>query len=383
MNRAFLKSPTKVTLMANSPKTMTRFKRAGKKLNAKFRPGHLHYSPDWMVLGVNNVCNMSCKMCDVGTGYSESNFAQNLTGTRPINMPLPLITHLFDQTHRFFPKTRIGYAFTEPLVYPHLLASLEHANRLGLSTAITTNGLTLRKITSELQETGLNELFISLDGPQEIHNAIRGNANSFQWAVEGIETILRQPAPRPKVSIFCTITEWNIGHLQRFLKQFAGMDLAEIGFMHTNFTPQSVVDRHNTLYGTRYPATVSNMEQIDIDKMDLDTLWKEIQEIRSNPPSFKVTFAPNITDRPSLERFYRQPDTLYGRRCNDAFRTLMIKSNGDVIPAHGRCYPVLAGNLHQQDLKEIWNAPALGNFRTELNKAGGLLPACARCCSAF
>ena len=61
----------------------------------------------------------------------------------------------------------------------------------------------------------------------------------------------------------------------------------------------------------------------------------------------------------------------------------MIKSDGTAIPAHGRCYNLTVGNIYEENLTTIWNSPVLGAFRKDLMKAGGLLPACSRCCSAF
>ncbi len=61
----------------------------------------------------------------------------------------------------------------------------------------------------------------------------------------------------------------------------------------------------------------------------------------------------------------------------------MIKSDGRVNPAHGRCYELTVGNISKESLPEIWNSSELARFRRTLNRAGGLLPACSRCCSAF
>src|SRR6478736_5322268 len=136
------------------------------RANIKLYPQRLFYGPEWLVLGVNNVCNLHCKMCDVGTGYTESNFAVNLVGTHPLNMPLELIHRIMDDAAQHFPKVKIGYAFTEPLAYPHLIDSLFYARDKKLSTAITTNALTLPRHADALCEAELSELFISLDGPE-------------------------------------------------------------------------------------------------------------------------------------------------------------------------------------------------------------------------
>ena len=353
-----------------------------KSANIRLFPERLFYHPEWLVLGVNNLCNLHCKMCDVGVQYNQSNFYQNLMGSKPLNMPIALIRQIIDQAARYFPKVKLGYAFTEPLIYPHLMESLWYAEENGLYTAVTTNALNLKRFADGLLTAKVNDIFISLDGPEEVHNHIRGHKSSFQKAVEGMQYIFQQKDP-PGISVYCCITEWNIGHLVAFAKYFKDMPLKELGFMHMNFTPQEIADQHNLVYHSDYPATASNMEEINISKMDLDKLYEEILEIKDLDFPFPVRFSPDIQSKEQLDIFYYHPEILIGKRCNDVFSNIMIKSNGDVIPAHGRCYNLTIGNLYEENLKDIWNSKVIAKFRKDLLKAGGLMPACSRCCSAF
>ncbi|MBX7205369.1 MAG: radical SAM protein [Bacteroidia bacterium] len=321
-------------------------------------------------------------MCDIGTGYSESNFAQNLTGTHPLHMPFELITEIMDQASTHFPEVKIGYAFTEPLAYKHLEESLRYAKTKKLYTSLTTNALTLPQKAEALCETELNELNISLDGPQSIHNEIRGNNQSFQKALQGMEKLFSQQQ-HPDVSVFCVITEWNIGHLNDFISNFINYPLKQIGFMHTNFTPDWLATAHNKKYGEKYHATLSNTEEVHIEEMNLDVLWEEIQSIHSGKFNFPITFSPEINSKADLQRFYLKPEIFFGKICNDSFRNLMIKSDGSVIPSHGRCFNLTVGNVYSQNIKDIWNGSLISEFRKDLMNAGGLFPACSRCCSAF
>lgn len=353
-----------------------------KHVNKTVFPKNYLFAPEWIVLGVNNVCNLHCKMCDVGTKNLDTNFAQNLVGTHPINMPIELIKLIIDQTYKYYPKAKLGYAFTEPLVYPHLEESLRYAESKNFKTTITTNALTLKHKSKMLVDSNLDDLYISLDGPQEIHNEIRGHKKSFQKAVEGIEEILKIN-PNQSISIFCVITEWNIGYLKEFLDFFKDYPLSQIGFMHTNFTPQHIADYHNNIWSHSYPATASNVDEINIDNFNLEKLWQEIEEIKSDNYSFDVNFSPKINSKERLFDFYHNPNKLLGKRCNDVFTNIMIKSDGSVIPAHGRCYNLQIGNIYTDNLKKIWHSSILSKFRKDLSSVGGLLPGCSRCCSAF
>lgn len=354
-----------------------------KKINIKLHPQKLYYSPEWIVLGVNNVCNLHCKMCDVGTGFDSSNFYHHLAGNQPLNMPLELVKKIIDETREYFPRAKLGYAFTEPSVYPFLAESLEYASDKKLYTTLTTNGLNLTKIAGKLCDSGLNELFVSLDGPPEIHNKIRGHSRSFENALEGINKVLSYDGRKPDISVFCTITEWNFSSLTEFVMIFKDIQLKTLGFMHTNFTPDSIVHKHNEKFRNDYPATISNMDGIDINKMDIGCLLSEIEKVKKLKTSFDIKFSPEINSPDGLDTFYFKPGKFIGRICNDSFRNIMIKSDGTVIPSHGRCYDVIAGNIYHTNLKEIWNSESISAFRKTLIDEGGLLPACSRCCSAF
>tara|TARA_R110002073_G_scaffold258681_1_gene421662 strand:+ start:12237 stop:13316 length:1080 start_codon:yes stop_codon:yes gene_type:complete len=354
-----------------------------KNINKKISPSNYLFSPEWIVLGVNNVCNLHCKMCDVGTKNLESNFAQNLIGTHPINMPLELIKKIIDDTAKYFPKSKLAYAFTEPLVYPHLLESLEYASQKKLHTTITTNALTLKHKAKKLVDAGIKEVYVSLDGPEEVHNEIRGHKKSFQKALEGIEELL-SGKEKPIVKIICAITEWNVGVLHELLESLKHLPIQDVGFMHTQFVTKEAADLHeNSPWNILYPASDSNIDLLDFENMDLDRLLNEIQTVKKTEYPFKVYFSPEIPSKENLELYYRQTEKIIGKLCHAVYTSIMIKSDGTVIPAHGRCYNLKLGSMYDKSLKEIWSSSVLKNLRTDLHKAGGLFPACSRCCSAF
>ena len=353
-----------------------------RQINHRVYPKTSFFSPKWIVLGVNNVCNLHCKMCDVGTQNLDSNFAQNLVGTHPINMPYELIERVIDQTSRYFPKSQLAYAFTEPLVYPDLVKSLAYANEKGLYTTVTTNALTLPHKAEKLVDAGLNEIYISLDGPQDIHNEIRGHKKSFQKALEGMEKLKTFKNP-PKITVICAITEWNIGHLKSFTDSFKGSGADEIAFMHTQFTDPQMAFIHNQKWEGIYPATDSNLDMVDFDNMDLEVLKEEIKSIKSEKYPYHIYFSPDLNTDEELDKYYKHSDKFIGKYCRAIFSSMMIKSDGSVIPAHGRCYNLNIGNVYKESMKEIWNSSVIGKFRSTVMSEGGFLPACSRCCSAF
>lgn len=339
-------------------------------------------SPEWLVLGVNNLCNMHCRMCDVGLGNTNTTFYTNLMGTTPVNMPLALFERIVDQAATHWPHVRIGFAFTEPLIYPHLYEAASMARARRLQNAVTTNGLQLDRRAEALAASGVDEVFVSLDGPPDVHNRIRGHPFGFERAFAGLEALAGNP-DGPRCSVFCVVTEWNVGRLLEFAEWFRELPLRKLGFMHALFTPQALADAHNAVYGDRYAATASNLGEHDASRIEVDALAKEIAALRAASFPFPITFSPDLHTPVELRQFYLEPAVPMGLRCADVDRTIMIRSDGSTVPAHGRCYNLSAGNVYEQSLPEIWTGAVLTRFRDDLRAAGGLLPACSRCCSAF
>ena len=74
------------------------------------------------------------------------------------------------------------FAGGEPLLRDDIGTLISHASGLGLSTVLTTNGIQLEEKIGELCE--LDRLEVSLDGPRQIHNALR-NIDAFDHILRG------------------------------------------------------------------------------------------------------------------------------------------------------------------------------------------------------
>lgn len=338
--------------------------------------------PRHVVLGVNNFCNLRCVMCDVGTGNAETNFGANLMGAQARSMPWELFQRIADDVADFSPEARLGFAFTEPLAWRPLGDALAYASKLGLHATVTTNGLLLPKRAAELVAGCCRELFVSLDGPAAVHDRIRRRAGSFERAVEGIRAVARLPSA-PEISVFCTISEFNVGYLKSFLTDISDLSLKHVGLMHNNFVTAAQADEHNAFFGATYPATPSNSFESDPTTIDVSRLADELADIMASAWPFELSIQPDRTSEADLDVYYRRPAQFVGRRCHDAFRILMIDADGEAVPVHGRCYRFPIANVRDVGVEGIWNHPKINALRTTLDEAGGLLPACSRCCGGF
>ena len=101
------------------------------------------------VFAITCACNCQCIMCNM----------HRLDPTYiPLDHGLRLLQFLYDN------KFMVVY-FTggEPTLHPNLISLVQHANRLGLVTSMTTNGTSSLSTLAQLRDVGLDVLSVSLD----------------------------------------------------------------------------------------------------------------------------------------------------------------------------------------------------------------------------
>ncbi|MGE5139804.1 MAG: radical SAM/SPASM domain-containing protein [Rudaea sp.] len=116
----------------------------------------------------------------------------------------------------------------EPMMYGGLEQVLAHAKSLGLRTTVTTNGFFNRPERLNRLRELVDVLAISLDGPPEIHNQIRGSAHAFERLEAGLENVRQSGIP---FGFIHTLTERTWGHLL-WVADFAAENGASLFQIH-------------------------------------------------------------------------------------------------------------------------------------------------------
>ena len=352
------------------------------------RDGACVLPPRWLILGVNNACNLRCRMCDVGLEDSSTPFWANLIGERPRNMPAERFHKALEQAAQFHPRPRIGIAYTEPLLHPAIVDLVRAAVARGFFCSLTTNGTLLPRRAGALMETGLHWLNVSLDGTQEIHDRIRGRRGSFEQATAGIREILRRRRLRgsryPEVNVSFTITDENQEDIPAFVAEMEQLQVDHVHLSHLNFIDADMAAAHNALYGDVLPVTRSNLGAIDPAAFPTGRLSAALQQVEAHRRRGWLSIVPAATDQPTLDTLYRRPAAFIGgHRCSQPFDSMMIRTDGSVLASQGRCFDWAIGQIDDAPLTALWNSPRARQFRQILQAAGGSLPACSRCCGVI
>lgn len=337
--------------------------------------------PETVFIAVNSVCNLRCEMCDVGQRQADSSFYQNLVAGG--DLPVDRLLELVEEAKTYEPLMHV--ISTEPLLYGGLEDFLRHAERYGIPTAITTNGLLLKREARTLVEGGLRDLWVSLDGPPAIHDVIRGFAGSFERAIAGIEEVRRlaSPSEKPIVRVSYTVTDRNFDQLVPFLKTLSSVPVAAVTFSHLNFVTDDMAAMHNACCSDVCLASATSLSAVNLQAVDAEQLWTQTQEVLGTEWPFQVGFVPYLESAEDVRLYYRDPPRCVGSDgvCLVPWRSVQVLSSGDVVPLT-RCFHLVLGNIHQSSLRDIWYGEAYKRFRQQL-ATGGHFPACTRCCGLF
>lgn len=332
--------------------------------------------PSEVYICINNKCDMRCKMCDVGQRQECSSFYKNLMTPSEEQLTLDDFKKLIDDVAGFKPIIHING--TEPLLYKDLLEFIEYTGATGLSCGITTNGSRLHKLAERLVEAGTKKICVSIDGPPEVHDSIRGVPGTFNRAYNGLKKIseIKKETERkyPKQHIEYTISDYNYMCLEETVSLLQGLDLDNINFSLLDFRTNEMVKKHNQLY-PEYPATETCTSGVSIESIDIKVLAEEIKKIKMKHTN--VSFSPDL-DPHELDLYHRKPEIfLRGRKCMVPWWATQINSNGDIVP-FARCLNVVLGDIKKKSFKDIWNDEPYRAFRRALRCAKAF-PGCTRC----
>lgn len=348
-----------------------------------FLPGSVKVpAPLTLYWSINSVCNLRCKMCDVGMFNEEGMFFKNLRIDRKLHeIDLDVAKRVLDEVQA--DKPFIAVNSTEPLMYKPLPEFIEHCTKLKLKTGVTTGAYTLPKQADVLAEAGLTRLSVSMDGPPEIHNHIRGRKDSFEQSYAGIEAFAaacRRLGRTPEIYINCTITNMNHDKLVEFYNAISALPTTTINFTYMWFIDPETAIEQNSVFGDQYHVSAScYSEWIDPFAVDIDVLHDQIQQLKNKP---RVHFSP-LFSKEQLRTYFHSPNTYVNAdaHCMATWFFMQVLADGNVI-VYTRCHSKPVGNINTQSIKEIWNGSEIANWRRFIRQVGKM-PMCKRCDLAY
>jgi MoaA/NifB/PqqE/SkfB family radical SAM enzyme len=224
--------------------------------------------------------------------------------------------------------------------------------------SITTNGFLLERYASDITRLGLDRIRISLDGPEEIHNEIRGSRVSYQKAMQGLKAIQKEKDSRnkkvPSIAVNCVITQYNYQRLLDVVDEMAEVGVKTLTFQHLmfdDFTGHGIDVEH---FIQMIPALEKKAKQNGIF----------------------LTFYPQMNIS-QIRNYYNNTVAHLGGSCVLPWFVTRVQADGSITC----CRDFINGNVMDEDfsVKKIWNNELIGNYRKSI-VTNGLFSDCGRCC---
>jgi len=229
----------------------------------------------------------------------------------------------------------------EPFLYKELPTVLRHARSLGLRTTVTTNGYFLQQRRLSELSGCLDVLAISLDGPPEMHNQIRGSSQAFQRMQAGLENVRKAGI---NFGFIHTATRNNWDQLP-WVGEFAFTQGAKLLQIH----PLELAGRANTEM-TEHSMDDSLMAKVYLLAFALTAKYGNSMRIQC--------------DLMHREHAIRNPELIYastswsaaaGKLPSELLGLIVLEPDGAIVPlsyGFSRRYQIC--NVKKQTLKEGW-----------------------------
>ncbi len=312
-------------------------------------------------------CNLKCSMC-----------FEKLRELHP-EMAVTDWMSIINQIKKFQP--RIHLSGGEPFVYPGIKDLIDYIKKNHLFLTITTNGTSLSEYAEEITQWKVNRIHISIDGPREVHDSIRGVKGTFDRIMEGLTQIqkLRKHHTLPVIRINSMINFANPDVMQEMIKIGYTHNVESIQFLHPLFVDAQGLAAHG-LYLQKYLHRDLNYWQAADIACDKPKSFSEangvLRKLR-NERSIRVNIVPQF-NLEQLKEYYNVSSSFYSiyqGRCQVMWNTATILASGEVES----CPDYILGNCREKPFPTLWNDEKMKMLRYRIRNRN-FFTVCRACC---
>jgi MoaA/NifB/PqqE/SkfB family radical SAM enzyme len=261
----------------------------------------------------------------------------------------------------------------EPLLHSGLPALCRLLRHDGIRVTLLTAGLNLEQHATIA--TVLDDLIVSIDGPPDVHDEIRGVPGAYRKLARGIDAV-RRVRPDMPVNGRYTVQKRNCRQLRNAVGSAHTLGLNSLSFLAADLT--------STAFNRPEGWSAERGSGIALTADEIVLLDREIEKvIQECAPDLERGF---IVERPEkLRRIARHFRAYLGMvsacppRCNAPWVSTVIEADGSVKPCF---FHAAIGNIHDLPLIDILNSEVALGFRQHLDVSTN--PTCRNCvCPLF
>jgi MoaA/NifB/PqqE/SkfB family radical SAM enzyme len=269
----------------------------------------------------------------------------------------------------------------EPFLFPGMIKLLDHIHQHGIFAAIDTNGTLLGQYAEDLVRIGHLHVTISVDGPESIHDQVRGVPGCFRRIRESVQKLSEheRKAGRPISKAICfVISPWSVKGLGEMPDVARSLGIETIAIVPYYFVPQAVGQEYEKLLREQWGCSAFSWRGFrhETSGMDMDEFCRQWTKYKAGLKGLK-DYPYMAFSEADYRTWFADARTPVGpTRCQNVERLIDIQPNGDAnfcvdFPDY------ILGNVRNSTIESLWTSDRAQRFR-EYRRAHPL-PICHRC----
>jgi Fe-coproporphyrin III synthase len=307
-----------------------------------------------LIMYPHNRCNCRCVMCDIW----KTDTVQEISAAE-------LERHGEDIARLHVEW--VVFSGGEPLMHSDLFRLCRFLRERKIHTTLLSTGLLIERNANQIVEC-VDDVIVSLDGPPEIHDAIRRVPGAFDRLAVGVAA-LHRTKPEFAVSARSTVQSRNCDRLRDIVETARCLGLKSLSFLAADVSSEAF-NRPVVWNAQRQNQVALGADQLSALETEVDAL------IDSGVCGGFVVETPaklrRIVDHFRAHLDLRLP---VAPRCNAPWVSAVLESDGTVRPCFFH-HPI--GTVAQgASLLEVLNGPEAVSFRLGLDVSTNAI--CQRC----
>jgi MoaA/NifB/PqqE/SkfB family radical SAM enzyme len=309
-----------------------------------------------VILMPHSACNCRCVMCDI---WKDNKNLKQLTEQD--------ITGLLDALKKFGTK-QVLMSGGEALLNINFFNLCGILKKQDIKVTLLSTGLSIKRHATQILEY-VDDLIVSLDGDQPLHDAIRDIPGAFNKLKEGVEHI-RSLDPNYRITARTVIHRLNFRNWPAIIDAARAMGINQVSFLPADVSSHAFNRQTAWAEPKQHEILPSENELIDLQQV--------IDRVIANESGFTNHFI--AESKSKIQDVYRYYAAFYGlndfpfKKCNAPWVSAVIEADGSVRPCF---FHEAIGNIRDNEFAEILNSKEAIAFRKSLNM--GTNATCVKC----
>jgi len=310
-----------------------------------------------VILMPHSACNCRCVMCDI---WKDNKNLKQLTEDD--------ISGLMTALKKFGTK-QVAMSGGEALLNANFFKLCAILKKQKIKITLLSTGLSIKKHADELLKW-VDEVIVSLDGDEPLHDAIRNVPGAFKKLKEGVEH-LKSINPNYRITARTVIHRLNFRNWEAIINEAKIMGINQVSFLPADVSSHA--------FNRQMAWTEPKQHEILISERELPELKEVIARlVAGKQDDFDSHFIAEPISK--IWQIYEYYAAFYGlnpfpfKKCNAPWVSAVIEADGSVRPCF---FHDSIGNIRDSSLGDILNGNEAITFRKNLDM--GANATCVKC----